>query len=100
MPQSPFLICKLRVAILNFPLMPLLFFKSIVRNEFPTPKYPIIEVLIMPVGLQDQFLHADPFSIFAHLHNLLNMLIKKIAQSCRSGNKAKFAYLPTQNTNP
>ena len=26
------------------------------------------------------------------------MLIKKIAQSCRGGNKAKFAYLPTQTT--
>ena len=26
--------------------------------------------------------------------------LKKIAQSCRSGNKAKFAYLPTQNTVP
>ena len=28
------------------------------------------------------------------------MLIKKIAQSCRSSNKANFAYLPTQNTVP
>ena len=77
MRQSPFLICKLRVAILNFPLISLLFFKSIVRNESRTQKYPVIEVLVMIVNLQARFSHADPFSTFAHLHNLLNMLIKK-----------------------
>ena len=32
-----------------------LFFKSIVKNEFLTPKYPRIEVLVMIVAPQDQF---------------------------------------------
>ena len=53
----------------------------------------------MTVAPQDQFYIETNLSIRSFTQ-LLNMLIKKIAQSCRSGNKAKFAYLPTQNTVP
>ena len=42
-------------AILNFLLISLLFFKSIVKNEFLIPKYSRIEVLVMIVAPQDQF---------------------------------------------
>ena len=87
-------------AILNFLLILLLFFKSVVKNEFLIPIYSRIEVLVMIVAPHDQFYIETNLAIFAHLHNLLNMLIKKNAQSCPSGNKAKFAYLPTQNTVP
>ena len=52
----------------------LLFFKSIVKNEFLTPKYPRIEVLVMIVAPQDQFYIETNLAI-AHLHNLFNMLI-------------------------
>ena len=45
-----------RAAILDITLIALEFFKSIVRNEFPTPKYPGIELLVMIVVPQDQFL--------------------------------------------
>ena len=43
------------VAILNFLLISLLFFKSIIKNEFLVPKYFRIEVLVMIVAPQDQF---------------------------------------------
>ena len=39
----------------NFLLISLLFFKSIVKNEFLIPKYSGIEVLVMIVAPQDQF---------------------------------------------
>ena len=45
----------IRAAILNFLLISLLFFKSIVKNEFLVPKYSRIEVLVMIVAPQDQF---------------------------------------------
>ena len=53
----------------------------------------------MIVAPQDQFyieanLANCSFTQFAQYAH------KKITQSCRSGNKAKFAYLPTQNTVP
>ena len=55
MPKLPFPICKLMAAILQFLLISLLFFKSIVKNEFLIPKYSRIEVLVMIVAPQDQF---------------------------------------------
>ena len=39
---------------LDFLLISLLFFKSIVKNEFLIPKYSRIEVLVMIVAPQDQ----------------------------------------------
>ena len=53
----------------------------------------------MIVGPQDQFyietnLANCSFTQFAQYAH------KKIAQSCHSGNKAKFSYLPTQHTVP
>ena len=77
----------------------MLFFKSIVKFEFLVPKYSRIEVLVMIVAPQDQFYIETNLAICSFTQ-FLNMLIKKTAQSCRSGNKAKFAYLPTQNTVP
>ena len=99
MPKLPFPIRKLMAAILNFLLTSLLFFKSIVKNEFLIAKYFRIEVLVMIVAPQDQFyietnLAICSFTQFAQYAH------KKIAQSCRSSNKVKFAYLPTQNTVP
>ena len=44
-------------AILDFALTPWLFCKNIVRNEFLTPKYHKIEVLLMNMALQDHVLH-------------------------------------------
>ena len=77
-PQLPFLLCEVRAAILDFILISWLFFKTIVRNAFLAPKYPRVEVLLMIVDHQGQFLHWGPFSLFAHLHHAhaLNMLIK------------------------
>ena len=62
------------------------FFKPGRRNEFLTPKYLRIEVLFMIVAPEDQFLHWDPFSVYAHLHHSLNMLNKKNPKSFWSGN--------------
>ena len=45
------------VAILDFTLIPWLFCKNIVRNEFLTPKYHKNEVLLMNVASQDHVLH-------------------------------------------
>ena len=79
MPQLPFLLCEVRAAIVDFILISWLFFKTIVRNAFLAPEYPIVEVLLMIVTPQGQFLHWGPFSLFAHLHHAhaLNVLIKK-----------------------
>ena len=57
MPTLLIPLCKLRAAILNITLIAWQIFKFIARNEFLTPKYPRIEVLVMIVAPQDQFLH-------------------------------------------
>ena len=44
-------------AILDFTLIPWLFFNNIVRNEFLTPKYHKIEVLLVNMASQDHVLH-------------------------------------------
>ena len=68
-------ICKLMAAMhLEFSIDHCYFFKSIVKNEFLTPKYSRIEVLVMIVAPQDQFYIETNLAI-AHLHNLFNMLI-------------------------
>ena len=54
-PKLPFPICELMAAILNFLLISLLFFISVIKNEFLIPKYSRIEVLVTIVALQDQF---------------------------------------------
>ena len=79
-PQLPSLLCILRAAIFDFTLISWLFFKTGGRNEFLTPKYARIEVMFMIVAPEDQFLHCDTFSVFAHLHHSFNMLNKKIKQ--------------------
>ena len=56
-PQLPFLLCEVRAAILDFILISWFFFKTIVRNAFLAPKYPRVEVLLMIVAPQGQFLH-------------------------------------------
>ena len=55
-PQLPSLLCKLRAVILDFILISWLFLNG-GRNEFLTPKYPIIEVLFMIVAPEDHILH-------------------------------------------
>ena len=97
--NCPFQYMQINGSHLEFFYWSLLFFISIVKNEFLTPKYPRIEVLVMSVAPQNQFyietnLAVCPFTQFAQNAH------KKIAQNCRSSNKAKFAYLPTQNTVP
>ena len=57
MPTLLIPLCKLSAAILDITLIAWEIFKFIVRNEFLTPKYPRIEVLVMIVAPQDQFLH-------------------------------------------
>ena len=52
-------------AILNFLLISLLYFKSIVKNEFLIPKYSRIEVLVMTVAPQDQFYIETNLAIFS-----------------------------------
>ena len=99
MPKLPIPICKLMAAILNFLLISLLFFKSVVKNEFLVPKYYRLEVLVMIVAPQDQ-LYIETNLAICSFTQFAQYAHKKIAQSCRSGNKAKFAYLPTQNTVP
>ena len=44
-------------AILDFALTPWLCCKNIIKNEFLTPKYHKIEVLLMNMALQDHVLH-------------------------------------------
>ena len=73
-------ICKLMAAILNFLLI-IVIFQSIVENEFLTPKYPRIEVLVMIVAPQDQFY------IETNLANSFTQFVQ-------------YAHLPTQNTVP
>ena len=100
MPKLPFPICKLRAAILNFLLISFLYFKSIVKNEFLMPKFSRIKVLVMVVAPQDQF-YIETNLAYLLIYTLCSICsLKKIAQSYCSGNKAKFAYLPTQNTVP
>ena len=79
-------VIKLRAVIFYFILISWLFFKTGGRNTFLTPKYPRIELLFMIVAPEDQFLHGDPFSVFAHLHHSFNMLNKKNPKSYWSGN--------------
>ena len=88
MPKLPLQICKFRTAILNFLLISLLFLKSIVKSKFLIPKYSRITVLVLIVAPQDQVYIET---------NSAHLLIYTI---CRSGNKAKFAYLHTENTVP
>ena len=54
-PQLPSLLCKLMAAILNLLLIIVIFQIYCQKNEFLSPKYPRIEVLVMIVALQDQF---------------------------------------------
>ena len=54
----------------------------------------------MIVAPQDQFYIETNLAICSFTQFAQYAHLKKIAQSCRSGNKAKFAYLPTQNTAP
>ena len=61
---------------LGFYIDFMVIFRTGGRNEFLTPKYPRIEVLFMIVAPEDQFLHWDPFCVFAHLHHSFNMLNK------------------------
>ena len=71
---------------IDFVLISWLVFKTGGRNKFLTTKYPKIEVLFMIVAPEDQFLHWDPFSVFAHLHHSFNMLNNKNPKSWWSGN--------------
>ena len=59
----------------------LLFFKSIVKNEFLTPKYPRIEVLVMIVAPQDQFYIET---------NLANCSFTQVAQYTHKKNCPKL----------
>ena len=60
-PQLPFLLCEVRAAILDFILISWLFFKTIVRNAFLTPKYPRVEVLLMIVARTRSIFALRPF---------------------------------------
>ena len=86
----------LRAAILDFILTSCLFFKTIVRNAFLTPKYPRIEVLHMIVATHGQLLHRDSFSLFAHLHHALafNMFIKKLPKVTKAATKLNLTIYP------
>ena len=78
MPKLPFPICKLMAVILNFLLISLLFFKSIVKYEFLVPKYYRLEVLVTIVAPQDQlyietnlaFCSFTQFAQYAHKKKL------------------------------
>ena len=68
---------QIKAAILNFLLISLLFFKSIVINEFLIAKYSRIEALVIIVDPQDQ-LYIEPnlaicsftqFAQYAHKKN-------------------------------
>ena len=69
-----------------------LFCKNIARNEFLTSNYPEIKVLHINIALEDQILDSDPLLIYIMCSFCS---LKKNAQSCRSGNQAKFTHLPT-----
>ena len=77
----------------------LLFFKSIIKNEFLVPIYFRIEVLVMFVAPQDQF-YIETNLAYLLIDAICSKCSYKIAQSCRSSNKAKLAYLPTHNKVP
>ena len=49
---------------LYFILIPWLFFKIIVRNEFLTSDYPEIKGMHMNIALQDQVLDSDPLFMY------------------------------------
>ena len=90
MPKLPFPMYQLRAAILNFLLIPLLFFKSIVKNEFLIPKYSRIEILVIIVAPQDQFYietnsaicSFTQFAQYAHNKNYPNLLQRQQSLSC------------------
>ena len=66
--KLPFPICKIMADFLNFLLISLLFFKSIVKNEFFIPKYPRIMVLVMIVAPQDHFYIETNLAICSFTH--------------------------------
>ena len=76
-------ICKLMAAILNFSIDHC-YFSSIVKNEFLTPKYPRIEVLVMIVAPQNQFYIET------------NLAICSFTQFAQYAHKKNFPKLPQQ----